>query len=193
MTVSRPASHFQRLYESNPDPWGFQSSPYERAKYWTTLNALDDRRFASGLEVGCSIGILTGMLAQLCGRLLGVDIVEAPLPAARARCAHLPQVRFERMRVPAEWPADRFDLIVLSEVLYFLSADDIGLCARYVVDTLVPGGIVVLVNWTGQTDDPSAGESAPERFIAATKDALRATRQERHDRYRLEILTSGYT
>jgi predicted TPR repeat methyltransferase len=193
MSDSRPARHFQRLYKSNPDPWGFENSPYEQAKYRTTLGALDGRRFACGLEVGCSIGILTGMLAPHCGRLLGVDIVEAPLPAARARCAHQPQVRFERMRVPAEWPTDRFDLIVLSEVLYFLSAEDIRICARHVLDTLVPGGIVVLVNWTGETDDPSAGDSAPERFITATSDGLRVTCQERHDRYRLEILTSGFT
>jgi 2-polyprenyl-3-methyl-5-hydroxy-6-metoxy-1,4-benzoquinol methylase len=150
---------------------------------------LGDRGFASGLEVGCSIGVLTRMLAPRCARLLGVDIVEDPLPSARARCADQPQARFEPMRVPAAWPAERFDLIVLSEVLYFLSADDIGRCAVRVVDTLLPGGAVVLVNWSGNTGDPSSGDLAPDRFISATEGVLRVIHQERHDRYRLEVLT----
>src|SRR5471030_1508163 len=172
MTESRSESHFQRLYQSNPDPWAFQTSAYEQAKYRGTVDALGDRSFASGLEVGCSIGILTRMLAPRCARLLGVDIVEDPLPAARAHCADQPQVRFERMRVPLEWPVERFDLIVLSEVLYFLSAGDIRWCARHVVDTLLPGGVVVLVNWSGRTGDPSSGDVAPERFISATDGVL---------------------
>jgi 2-polyprenyl-3-methyl-5-hydroxy-6-metoxy-1,4-benzoquinol methylase len=189
MTESRPASHFQRLYRSNPDPWAFQTSAYEHAKYRDTVAALGGRNFASGLEVGCSIGILTRMLAPHCARLLGVDIVEDPLPAARAHCADQPRVRFARMRVPAEWPAVRFDLIVLSEVLYFLSAGDIRRCARHVMDTTLPGGVVVMVNWSGRTDDPSSGDVAPERFISATEGVLRAVQQQRHDRYRLDVLT----
>jgi SAM-dependent methyltransferase len=188
MTDSRSAAHFERLYQSSPDPWGFRTSAYEQAKYQATVDLLGQRDFASGLEVGCSIGILTRMLAPRCGRLLGVDIVEDPLPAARARCADQPQVRFERMRVPGEWPAARFDLIVLSEVLYFLSAADIGACARHVIETLLPGGVVILVNWTGRTDDPSSGDLAPERFITATRDVLRVIHHERRERYRLEVL-----
>jgi predicted TPR repeat methyltransferase len=188
MTDSRSASHFRWLYQSSPDPWGFQTSTYEQAKYRATVDALGDRRFASGLEVGCSIGVLTRMLAPRCERLLGVDIVEDPLPAARARCADQPQARFARMRVPAAWPRERFDLIVLSEVLYFLSADDIDRCARHVMDTLLPGGVVVLVNWSGSTDDPNCGDLAPDRFLSATEGVLQVIKQHRHDRYRLELL-----
>ena len=191
MTESRSASHFQRLYQANPDPWGFNTSPYERAKYQHTLGALGERRFSSGLEVGCSIGILTRMLAPRCDSLLGVDIVEDPLPAARARCADQPQVRFARMQVPMQWPSGQFDLIVFSEVLYFLSAADIALCARHVVHGLMPGGTVVLVNWLGKTDDPSPSDAAPDRFIDATRRALRIIHQERHERYRLDLLASA--
>ena len=89
-----------------------------RSKYCQTLSALGDRHFTSGLEVGCSIGVLTHMLAERCDSLLGVDIVEDPLDAARSRCADQPHVRFRRMQVPAEWPEGCFDLMVFSEVLY---------------------------------------------------------------------------
>jgi 2-polyprenyl-3-methyl-5-hydroxy-6-metoxy-1,4-benzoquinol methylase len=191
MTGSRAALHFKRLYQSNPDPWGFQTSDYERSKYRQTLSALGDRHFTSALEVGCSIGVLTSALAVRCDSLLGVDIVEDPLEAARLRCADQPQVRFQRMQVPTEWPEGRFDLMVFSEVLYFLSEADIGRCASRVLGSLSPAGMVVLVNWLGQTDDPTPGNDAAEKFIGATAGRLTVMRRERHEGYRLDVLAAG--
>jgi SAM-dependent methyltransferase len=188
MTRSRSAAHFRRLYDASPDPWGFVGNAYEQAKYRRTLEALDDRRFASGLEIGCSIGVLTRMLAPRCEALLGVDLVEQPLEAARARCADQPWVRFQRMQVPAAWPSERFDLIVLSEVLYFLAPADIDRASRLVPTSLLPGACVILVNWLGQSDDPCSGDEAADRFIAATAGVLRVTRQVREPGYRLDLL-----
>ncbi len=191
MTGSRAATHFKRLYESNPDPWGFRTSGYEQIKYGQTISALGDRHFTSGLEVGCSIGVLTRDLAERCDSLLGVDIVEEPLELARSRCADQPQVRFRRMQVPVEWPEGCFDLIVFSEVLYFLSAADIGRCVSRVLDSMLPGGMVVLVNWLGQTDDPTPGNEAAEMFIGATTGRLTVVRGELHEGYRLDVLLAG--
>ena len=129
---SRDAAHFQRMYDADPDPWHFRSSDYEREKYRKSLEALPPRRFRSVFEVGCSIGVLTHLLATRCDALLGVDIVEQPLGAARATCSDQPWVRFQRMQVPGEWPDRVFDLIVLSEVLYFLSKRDVGAVAERV-------------------------------------------------------------
>jgi 2-polyprenyl-3-methyl-5-hydroxy-6-metoxy-1,4-benzoquinol methylase len=188
MTRSRSAAHFQRLYDASPDPWGFAGDPYEQAKYRRTLAALDDRRFASGLEIGCSIGVLTHMLAPRCEALLGIDLVEQPLAAARARCADQPWVRFRRMQVPEAWPVGRFDLIVLSEVLYFLAPADIDRTGELVRASLLPGACVILVNWLGHSDDPCTGDDAADRFIAAAAGALRVARQVREPGYRLDLL-----
>jgi 2-polyprenyl-3-methyl-5-hydroxy-6-metoxy-1,4-benzoquinol methylase len=191
MTESRAADHFARLYRANPDPWSFETSGYERAKYQQTLSVLDDRRFSAALEVGCSIGMLTALLAPRCDMLLGVDIVDDPLPAARARCADQPHVRFQRMQVPAEWPAEKFDLVVLSEVLYFLTPADIERCAEHVVAGLLPDAMVILVNWLGRTDDPTSGDAAADRFIAAARGPLTTALQSRHSGYRLDVLKSA--
>jgi 2-polyprenyl-3-methyl-5-hydroxy-6-metoxy-1,4-benzoquinol methylase len=191
MTGSRTATHFQRLYQSSPDPWGFQTSAYEQTKFRQTLSALGDRHFTSALEVGCSIGVLTRVLAERCNSLLGVDIVEDPLEAARSRCADQPQVRFRRMQVPAEWPEGCFDLMVFSEVLYFLSAADIEQCANRVRGSLLSGGMVILVNWLGETEDPTPGNKAAEMFIGATAGRLTVVRRERHEGYRLDVLVAG--
>jgi SAM-dependent methyltransferase len=187
MTASRSADHFERIYRSNPDPWSF-TSPYEQAKYRHTLSVLGDRRFTSGLEVGCSIGVLTRMLAPRCGRLLALDIVDTPLNTARSRCADQPQVRFEQMQVPGAWPDQPFDLIVLSEVLYFLTPADIDHCANRVIATLLPNAVVILVNWLGQSDDPTTGDDAAERFIDVTSNVLSIGQQARTQGYRLDVL-----
>ncbi len=68
-----PPEYFEQLYVRDPDPWRFATSGYERDKYAATLAALPNRRFASGFEVGCSIGVLTRQLAERCDALLAAD------------------------------------------------------------------------------------------------------------------------
>jgi hypothetical protein len=52
----------------------------------------------------------------------------------------------------------------------------------------LPDARVLLVNWLGQSDDPCSGDQAAEQFIAATAGKLRIERQERRERYRLDLL-----
>jgi SAM-dependent methyltransferase len=165
---SLPPGYFEAIYARDPDPWRFADSAYERAKYDATLAALPRPRYARALEVGCSIGVLTQDLAPRCDALLALDAAEAPLEAARTRCAGLPQIAFQTMLVPGDWPVDAapFDLILLSEVVYYLDPADVVRLAGRVRDTLAPGGEVLLVHWTGATDYPLSGDEAAGRFIA---------------------------
>jgi 2-polyprenyl-3-methyl-5-hydroxy-6-metoxy-1,4-benzoquinol methylase len=182
------ADHFQRLYDASPDPWRFGSSKYEQAKYRRTVASLSSRRFRSGFEAGCSVGVLTRMLATHCDTLFAVDIVEAPLQAARSACADQSWVRFAQMQIPGQWPTATFDLIVLSEVLYFLSPADVARAADRVIDTLEPGGIVLLVNWRGRSSDPCTGDEAAEVFINRSLRALSLETHYHEPAYRLDAL-----
>jgi 2-polyprenyl-3-methyl-5-hydroxy-6-metoxy-1,4-benzoquinol methylase len=157
--------HFDALYAADPDPWNFAASPYERAKYTLTLNAIPKPRSRSALEVGCSIGVLTRLLASRCDSLLAIDAAQAPLVEARRRCADLPGVRFEQMFVPEQWPDEMFDLILLSEVVYYLSREDVGRLAASVARSVDSDGSVILVHWTGSTDYPLRGDEAVTLFI----------------------------
>ncbi len=118
---SLPDPYFEALCARDADPWRFATSPYERDKYAATLAALGPGKAVSALEVGCSIGVFTHALASRCGRLLAIDAAENALTQARIRCQGLDGVELRKMRVPAAWPDGRFDLIILSEVLYYLS------------------------------------------------------------------------
>jgi SAM-dependent methyltransferase len=183
---SRDAAYFEAMYAADSDPWRFRTSAYEAAKYAATVAAIDDRRYRSGLEVGCSIGVLSERIAPLCDAFLGLDIAEAPLVEARARCRDLPQARFARMAVPGDWPEGGYDLILLSEVLYFLSLGDVAATAALVRRSLLPGGTVLLVNWIGNPEPPQPGDVAAEAFLAAVD--LTVLRRERAELYRLELL-----
>jgi trans-aconitate methyltransferase len=179
---------FDRIYAGADDPWDFEGSAYEKAKYAETLAALPRARFTRGLEIGCSIGVQTRLLASRCNALLALDLAPEAIRRARARCADLPHVELREAQVPRDWPDGAFDLIVISEVLYFLDRADIAALAARVCGGLAPHGAVVLVNWTGQTDTPTTGHESAELFIAATAPTLRATVHRQNEGYRLDRL-----
>ncbi len=182
-TQSIEPDYFEALYAADPDPWRFATSDYERDKYAATLAALPPRQFAAGLEVGCSIGILTRQLAARCAALLSLDVAEAALARARERC---PGVAFERRAVPGEWPPGRFDLIVLSEVLYYLDEADIRKTVAHATTALEPGGCILAVHYLGETDYPSTGDQAAEWLIDAS--GLSPAFQVRGPGYRIDRL-----
>jgi hypothetical protein len=92
------------------------------------------------------------------------------------------------MRVPREWPERTFDLIVLSEVLYFLSPADVALVADRVTGSLTSDGVVLLVNWLGRSDDPCTGEEAACLFVERTRQWLEPRTQVYEVGYRLDLL-----
>ena len=180
-------TYFEGLYAKDADPWSFVSSDYEREKYDVTLGALARPQYARGLEIGCSIGVLTRRLADRCESLLATDIAEEPLFEARRRCADAQWVKFARMAAPGEWPSGWFDLILLSEVVYYLSAADVDHLAERILGSLAPRGDLVLVHWTEETDYPLSGDEAAERLLARMNPFLATTRRERFDRFRLDV------
>ncbi len=184
---SVPGDYFDDLYARDPDPWGFRTRDYERAKYQHTVAALEGRRFRRGVEVGCAIGELTALLAPSCHALLGVDVAEAALEQARQRNAETPHVTFARMALPQERPAGRFDLIVLSEVLYYFSREDLGQVAGWVLQALEPEGVILLVHWLGETPDyPMTGDEAVDAFLSLTSAGMTIDQRWRRELYRID-------
>jgi cyclopropane fatty-acyl-phospholipid synthase-like methyltransferase len=181
--------YFDALYRADPDPWKFAASPYERDKYTLTLDAMPKPRYRSALEVGCSIGVLTRSLASRCHTLIAIDAAQTPLLEARRRCADLPGVRFEHMFAPDQWPNGAFELILLSEVVYYLSRDDVGRLAAKVTNSLAQGGSVILVHWTGLTNYPLSGDEAAAFFIERIGPACVVDRADRYAEFRLDVLS----
>ena len=191
---SLPPSYFEDVYRAKADPWDFATSPYEAAKYRTTLDALPRSHYGAALEAGCSIGVLTAQLAPRCAQLLAVDVNESALAQARARCAALPQVRLERRFLPAEFPAGAFDLILLSEVGYYLAMPDLLDLRQCCLNQLAPAGHLLLVHWTPVVADyPLTGDQVHETFLQKTAGPSAPWRHltgRREENYRLDLLAN---
>ena len=177
--------YFEALYAADPDPWDFAGSDYEREKYAASLDALPHASYAQGLEVGCSIGIFTRLLAARCERLLALDVADTALAQARKTCT-ADNVVFENRSIPRDFPDGRFDLIVLSEVLYYLDKAELTQAALLVRSALAPEGVALLVHYLGETNYPLSGDEAAECFIAAS--GLCGLRHIRTDAYRIDVL-----
>ncbi|WP_052732544.1 SAM-dependent methyltransferase [Hymenobacter terrenus] len=137
-----PPAYFDHVYLANRDPWHFETSPYERDKYAVTLD------YGEVFEIGCSLGVLTALLAPRCGQLLAVYVSEAALAQARQRCAALRRIDLQLLRVPKEFPSQQFDLILVSEAGYYWSAADLARTANRLVSGLAASGQLLLVHWT---------------------------------------------
>ncbi len=124
---STSRAYFEQMYRDNVDPWGFESSAYEQRKYAVTVASLPRTRYRSAYEPGCSVGVLTELLAVRCDRLLCSDIIPAALAARRGPSPDRgPMSWFEERSIPDQWPTGPFDLVVLSEIAYYFDEMDLG-------------------------------------------------------------------
>jgi predicted TPR repeat methyltransferase len=165
--TSTERSYFEEMYRDKKDPWEFENSQYEQRKYAVTVVSLPRLRYRSAYEPGCSIGVLTELLATRCDRLLSSDIIPSALQNAEARLQRKSHVRFEERSISDQWPSGPFDLVVLSEIAYYFSAADLGRVMASVMDSTVRGAHIVGVHWRGQTNYPLTGELS-HRIIGET-------------------------
>ena len=139
--------YFAGLYQRSDDPWLLRDRWYERRKRALTLAALPDERYRRAYEPGCANGELTAELAPRCETLLAADLNPAAVDLARRRVAHLQHVQVEQRAMPNDWPDSEFDLIVISEVAYYLNeAQRAGLITK-LEGSLAGGGTLIACHW----------------------------------------------
>ena len=174
------SGYFDAMYENSDDPWGFTSRWYEERKRAVTLASLPEQRFASALEIGCSIGVLTSQLAPRCDALLAVDVSAGAVQRARDRVAGEPRVRVELADVASDFPAGPFDLIVVSEVGYYFECAVLERVLDEALSSLTDDGTIVLCHWRHPVHDYALGGDDVHE-IAASRFADRLTRLARHE------------
>jgi SAM-dependent methyltransferase len=130
--------YFTGLYLAKTDPWDLATKWHDQRKYAITVASLPRRRYRRCYEPGCSIGLLTRMLAPRCDAILAVDCVEAAVDQARDAVQDFPHVQVQQAMLPAELPDATYDLIVVGDLLYGL------------VERLEPDGDIVAVHFRDQ-------------------------------------------
>lgn len=158
--MTLPAGYFDDLYAADGDPWGFRTRWYEQRKYSVSLAALPRPRYRSAFEPGASIGVFTALLAGRCDRVLATDPARAAIDRAAKYLTDHHNVELRCGGVPADWPAGVFDLIVISELGYYLDAADLDRLAARAVGCLEPGGDLLAVHWRWPVADyPLTGDA----------------------------------
>ncbi len=92
--------------------------------------------------------------------------------------------------MPDQFPDEQFDLILVSEVGYYWSWDDLALAQRRIIEHLEPGGHLLLVHWTPYVADyPLTGDQVHDAFLSGASDGngLRHLVGSRQQTYRLDL------
>ena len=153
--MSALATHFEALYAASSDPWNVRDAWYEQRKRTLLLAALPQQRYASAFEPGCGNGELTAALASRCDRILACDGSASAIAAARQRIAGWAHAAAEERDLPHDWPEGEaaFDLIVVSEMAYYLPPDAWRAMLKQIVASLAPGGLLMMCHCRYPYDD----------------------------------------
>lgn len=144
-------AYFDQLYRES-DPFQYRQRWYEARKRALTLACLPRQRYRNAWELGCSNGVLSAELATRCDALLGTDLSAAALAEAAATTAGFPHVRVEQACHPQDWPSGQFDLIVVSEVGYYLAPHAVGEMAAKLRASLTDDGLLLACHWVHPFD-----------------------------------------
>lgn len=156
------------------------STRRHRHRPWSLDEILLSERARSRMR----IGVFSALLAPRCESLVAAD--SSTTAVAEAARQALLNVRFKKACLPDEFPDGTYDLIVLSEVLYYFSEQDLRRLANRCLETLAPDGEMILCHWLGETDYPLTGHQASDLFAEAVA-RCRPVRVRLHEGiYRLE-------
>lgn len=170
-TVSAPIDRFARLYGAATCPWGAAESWYERRKRSLTMDSLPRERYRRALEPACGTGELTRELTARCAEVIAFDPVPAAVhqarhaaPGARVEIGALPD------RIPSEGPVD---LLVFSEILYYLDDRDLVTSLDRLVNVVEPGGHLIATHWRPWAPEaPRDGAAAHRELLDRTELAV---------------------
>ncbi len=178
---------FDALYRAQGDPWGYETSDYERDKYAATLLACGPGPFARALELGASIGVFTALLAPRCARLETIDFAPTAVRLARDRLTEAPNVHIRCATIPDDMPEGPFDLVVASEILYYLDDHAVARTLAALEDTMAAGGRLVAVHWRHNGPERCLSAFEAHRTLRA-QPWLAARRRQRTADYLLDVL-----
>ena len=161
MSVATP--YFDQLFAGNDDPWAFRQRWYEQRKRALTLAVLTRPHYTSIFEPGCANGELSAELAARCDRLVCCDTAAAAVALAQTRLQGFAHAQVHQSRLPQEWPSGQFELIVLSELCYYLDADDLQRLIDCALKALTDNGQLLACHWRPRIDGcPQTAEQVHE-------------------------------
>lgn len=188
-TTPNAAEHFRTLYAGSADPWHTTDSWYEQRKLSILLATLPRSRFVSVYEPGCGNGALTLALAGRCERLWASDFCDEAVRLTLERVCSHDHVHVARQSVPEQWPHScpvPFDLIVLSELCYYLDDEQLRRTVHLSVSSLQIDGYLLACHWKPPFDDRQQ-DTADIHSLFDQHGQLRACAHYEDGQFRLDL------
>jgi SAM-dependent methyltransferase len=141
------AARLQRIFNQKPDPWGFERSAEEQARFQKTWDLVPPGAYRRILEIGCAEGHFTEQIASRFpdAEVQALDLLPLALERAKARCAGRPRVRFHCLDIGKDPIEGAFDLIFCMGVLEYGPAfGELDAIRRSIVGALRPSGCLVI-------------------------------------------------
>ncbi|WP_456269202.1 nodulation S family protein [Kushneria sp. AK178] len=146
------ARAFEQLHARHADPWRYHTRWYERRKRDLTMAMLTRQRYRRAFEPGCSIGVLSDALATRCDALWLQDVSDSAVARACEALEGQPHVSITCGAIPEQWPEGRFDLIVISEMGYYLGREALETLCERIDASLSDDGELLACHWRHPID-----------------------------------------
>lgn len=142
---------FEHKYRKHGDYFGYRSNPYELQKYERTLALMRlwrGEHAKKALEIGCSVGVFTRMIAPDFARITAVDIAKEALAitASEVGPLDLGQITYVQSDLLSLDLNQTFDVIFCAEVLMYIREPDAQAACKVLDKHLAPGGVIIEVS-----------------------------------------------
>jgi hypothetical protein len=146
---------FDAVYRADPDPWQVRSSFYERRKLDVLLACLSSPTYRAAWDPACGVGELAARLGARTDRVLATDASAEAVQLTRDRCGQLANVVVATQALPTPPPSDwpPFDLVVLSEFVYYLPDADRIATVDLVASVAADDAELVSLHWRHHPHD----------------------------------------
>ncbi|WP_367109140.1 class I SAM-dependent methyltransferase [uncultured Psychrobacter sp.] len=182
-------TYFDGLYSDNSDPWQYQTRWYEQRKRDICLAILPQAKYGNAIELGCGNGVFSSLLARRCQALVSIDGNHKAVQLAEQRLIDISHVKVIQGVIPNvllklkngllkapllsqldDVPTYKppYDLIIISEILYYLSPTDIDTVIDWIKHNLAVGGTLLCCHWRYTIDGfAMTGETVHQRLQQA--------------------------
>jgi predicted TPR repeat methyltransferase len=159
---------FDHFYDDG-DTFGYDRNPEDQLKFARTLEVCGGNGLGRVLELGCAVGSFTEVLVPHASEVLALDVSRATVERVRERMHGSSHVRAVAMTLPDEFPEGEFDVVVASDVLYYLPVADLQRCVERIEASLDVGGAFVAVHYVPRMGSVLNGDEAHDVIAAHTR------------------------
>lgn len=160
-----------RVFGRGRDPFKYSDSPYERDRLEAMSAAVADRRYKSVLELGAAEGHFTGRLAEIAETVVAVELSAVAAGRLRQAFRNRPGVAIIESDLRDFAPSEKFALIVLGDVLYYLDKPlvrgEFEAVFPKLASWLAPGGRLLLAHGFCNEGERKIRAGYRERFERA--------------------------